>query len=260
MIDSIQINKLSKLHNKKNIRFCKTDYLLSEFEYIKTLNYDIILISGNSDYAITDDIINIAPKNIKKWYAQNALVNNPILEPIPIGLENQLPSLREGHGIGYGDRVIEREKIFAAINSKKKIPNKFIYANFNINTNVNHRLPVKDICLSTDFILWQEPNLTINDFFNQILDHKMIVCPAGNGVDTHRLWEVLYCDRVPIIIKLGPYKIYELYKQLPIIILDSIEKLKDYNFLINKYNLIKSNLYNKNLLSNKYWINKIQNP
>jgi hypothetical protein len=37
-IDLIQLNKFSKLHDGANVIFCKTDYILSEFEYINNLN------------------------------------------------------------------------------------------------------------------------------------------------------------------------------------------------------------------------------
>lgn len=64
-MDFLQLNKFSELHDGKNIIFCKTDYIISEFNYIKNLKNDVILITGNSDYPITDDLANLAPKNIK---------------------------------------------------------------------------------------------------------------------------------------------------------------------------------------------------
>ena len=252
-IDSIQLNKFSKFHDGTNIIFCKTDYILSEFEFIKNLSNDVILITGNSDYGITDDIVKNMPKNILKWYGQNILTFNDRIEPIPMGIENKLESYRYGHGVGYYERVEMKEKLLKRNSTIK--PNKLIYSNFQVNTNLNHRLGVRDICINSNHIDWEEPNLSLDNFFNKILEYEMVVCPAGNGVDTHRIWEVLYSKRIPITIKIGNYKIYDLYEKLPIIILNSIYELENYELIKDKLNNIKSKSFDLNLLDFSYWIN-----
>jgi len=254
----IEINKLSHLHNGFSIYFCKTDYLLSEFENIKKQNNNVILITGNSDYAITDEIISLAPRNIKKWYAQNALSNNSILEPLPIGLENKLPSVREGHGIGYFDRATLKESLLEKTNSNNKQPTKFVYANFNTNTNPNYRNLIKEMCQNATFIDWEEPNLSLDSFFDKVLDYKMIVCPAGNGLDTHRLWEILYCNRIPITFKVANYKLYEVYNKLPVILLENQKDLMDQELLEQKYLECINKKYDLSILNINYWISKIE--
>jgi len=257
-IDYIEINKLSHLHDGENIFFCKTDYILEDFETIRKINHPVALITGNSDYAITDNIVSVAPKNIAAWYAQNALSNSEILHPLPIGLENKLPSARQGHGIGYFDRASEKENLLNQ-NNISNLNSKFIYANFNINTNYNYRSIVRDYCIESSFIDWQEPNLNLKDFFDTIRNYKMVVCPAGNGVDTHRLWEVLYSNRIPITIITGNYKIYELYKKLPIILLEDINQLLDKDFIIQQYDLCMSKAWDFSLLDMNKWISTIKN-
>ena len=255
-MDIIQLNKFSTLHNGKTIIFCKTDYLMSEFENIKNIQNDVVLISGNSDYAITDEIIKHLPKNVKKWFAQNAISKNEKLVPIPMGIENKLPSVREGHGIGYHERVELKEVLLNR--NISKTPTKKIYANFNVDTNPHHRNQVKNVCEKSEHIVWENSNLSLENFFDNILDYEMIVCPAGNGVDTHRLWEVLYSNRVPITIKIGDFKIYELYEKLPIIILDSISDLDNLELLNSKL----MDIYLKSLtiepIDLNYWVNQIK--
>jgi hypothetical protein len=255
MRDYFQINKLSELHDGQNIIFCKTDFLHQEFQYINTLKNDVVLITGNSDYPIDYNRFNARPKNVKRWYAQNALVNHEDLIPIPIGLENKLPSLREGHGIGYFDRVKEKEELL--IKNTGILPQKEIYANFNINTNPSYRREVLNVINQTSFIDWSPWDLSLGEFFNKITEYKMIVCPVGNGVDTHRLWEVLYSGRIPITIKPGDYKIYELYEKLPIIILNNLNELRNENLLNYEYEKIIKKDWDKNLLDTNWWKNKI---
>ena len=87
----------------------------------------------------------------------------------------------------------------------------------------------------------------------------MVLSPIGNGVDTHRLWEVLYCGSIPLTIKVGNYKIYELYEKLPIIILDDMDCLENKNFLEEQYEIAKNKIYNKEILTTQYWKEKIKN-
>jgi hypothetical protein len=253
----IELNKFSKLHNGKTIFFCKTDFLEDDFNIIKNLDNDVILITGNSDYEINEDRSKNLPKNVKKWYGQNALIYHDRIEPIPIGIENGFESERLGHGVSYYERVTEKRNLLER--NIDKVPTKKIYANFQIFTNYHHRFPVMEICKHSNHIDWEEPNLKLSDFFDKILDYEMVVCPAGNGVDTHRLWEVLYSKRIPITIKMGNFKIYELYEKLPIIVLDSIDDLNNYELIIQKYNNIKSSTFTLDSLDVNFWINNIIN-
>jgi len=255
MIDFLQINKFSKLHNGKTIIFCKTDYLESEFEYISKLENDVVLITGNSDYPINTHRYKNKPSNVKKWYAQNALVNDDILIPLPLGIENLNSSERDGHGVGYFDRVTEKERLLNR--NIDTLPTKYIYANFNISTNPSYRGMVKNFLNNCDFIDWEPSNLNLEGFFNKVLEYKMVLCPIGNGVDTHRLWEVLYSGRIPITIKVGDYKIYELYEKLPIIILNDLSELRNKNYIDYLYDKCIKKLWDSDMLNSLWWENKI---
>lgn len=253
--NTIQINKFSHLHDGVNYIFCKTDFLLDEFSYIKTLNNEVVLISGNSDYVIDNDLFSKLPKNVKKWYAQNALITNEILTTIPLGIENCLPSIRENHGIGY-DRVLVKENMIK--NQVNKTPSKFIYSNFNVNTNPNHRYVVKQICKSTNFIDWEEPNLSIEEFFTNILDYESVVCAQGNGPgDNHRIYEVLYMNRIPITFNKVMYE--NLHNNFPVVLLEDVNLLTDFNYMSKVITEAKNKEWDKNKLSCDFWIDKIKN-
>jgi hypothetical protein len=252
--DIIQINKLSNLHNNFDLIFCKTDYLREEFEKIKLKNHDVVLISGNSDFIIDENLYNLKPENVKKWYAQNAIFTNKILECVPIGIENYLPSIREGHGIGY-DRVKIKEEVISSQNQRK--PCKFIYSNFNINTNFIERSKIKKISQDVDFIEWEEPNLSVELFFNKILDYEAVVCPQGNGIgDNHRIYEVLYMGRIPITFNKIMYKnIHHLY---PVLCLENTNQLYDFNYMREKIDQLKNYKWDKKSLDINFWIDKIK--
>jgi hypothetical protein len=54
MKNFIEINKFSEIHDGEKIVFCKTDFLLNEFEQIRKIDNDVFLITGNSDNPTTD--------------------------------------------------------------------------------------------------------------------------------------------------------------------------------------------------------------
>lgn len=254
-MDLLRINKFSHLHDGNKIIFCKTDFLQQEFKNIEKINGDVVLISGNSDYAIDERYLNILPKNVKKWFAQNALINNEIIETIPLGLGNSLPSSRgEYHGIGYSNLSLY-DNIFSI--KTEVSPSKLIYSNFNISTNYSHRIQVREICSTSNFIDWDEPNLSLETFLQKILDYEAVVCAQGNGPgDNHRIYEVLYMNRIPITFNKIMYD--NLHKNFPVILLEDINLLKNYDYMTSRINEVKNKNWDKEMLYSKYWINKIK--
>jgi hypothetical protein len=68
----------------------------------------------------------------------------------------------------------------------------------------------------------------------RLSQYQFCICPEGNGLDTHRLWEALYVKTVPIVLKSVFSEIIKNTTGLPIVILDSwddfnLDKLPDYN-------------------------------
>ena len=261
MNNFIEINKFSYLTGKQNgceIVFCKTEYLNIEFDRISKLNHKVILLTGNSDYPIIDWHVENAPKNLIKLYGQNVLCDDPRFIPVPMGLENSVVARRGiKHGILH-DKSRTLQDLLLTYTEQKldaSIAKDFIYSNFSIHTNPIHRQEVQNYIEDIPHIN-SFPRKSVSDFHEDILSHKITLCPVGNGLDTHRLWEVIYLNRVPLVIKseqnarqgfcgdLPNYKNYsiydKLYKELPIILLDELEQLKDVNLINSLYEQAKT--------------------
>ena len=52
------------------------------------------------------------------------------------------------------------------------------------------------------------------------MEHKFILCPEGNGIDTHRFWETLCLGRIPVVLH-NPVNDY--FSSLPVVVLDKWE-------------------------------------
>jgi hypothetical protein len=212
---------------KYNKIFVFTDNLEQFNNKFKDQLYDKIIISHNSDHGINDQYIN-SLNNIKKQYSQNCLILHKNLCAIPIGIEN----------MQWFDH-----QIFHTERNKNVHKTKYIYFNFCLNTH-----PSRLVCHQQlkDKIEWT-PVVPKKEYFHELHKHKYAICPRGNGLDTHRLWEALYLDVIPIVLK-GDYVQID---SLPIIVLNSWTDLDVQN--------ISNNFISQNIskISFKYWQDEI---
>jgi len=205
------ISNINEYYNNPKIIFCYThriDILSSKIDFF--LN-EFILITHNSDYTLNDDnnyvkrIIN--NKNLKKWFAQNVIFQHEKICFIPIGLGNSQ----------WETGILSFKSIF----NKNAIKTKNIYFNFNIGTNFNKRQPCYEALMhKIEWLL----NVSPCDNIKRLSEYKFCICPEGNGVDTHRLWEALYLKTVPIVIKSNFTNILK-NSNIPLVIVDSWDNL-----------------------------------
>lgn len=218
---SKKINTINNLNNINdyNIIFIFTHDL--EFFYNKFENNlsNKIIISHNSDNEIK------YIKNVKFHLAQNCLIKNNKLLSIPIGIENSQ----------WFDH-----KIFYNVRKMNLLKNKNIYFYFNMNTH-----PSRINCYNElkDKLTWNSKK-NKEEYFIELSQHKYAICPRGNGIDTHRIWECLYLNVIPIIIKSDFLNI----DNLPIIILDNwsdIDNINNYKFINQISEKLTLNYYKK---------------
>jgi hypothetical protein len=256
----IQFNKFAKFHNGKNVFFCKTDYLPELFTALRSYKVPSILISGNSDYPITDELVSKAPPCLKKWFSQCVNTDHPMMCGLPYGIDNHEDYIMDGicHGAGWPHA---KEKLSLLSNSPNRHPHKEVYANFSLHTHPI-RQEVYEICESS-------PHVTVKiskdheeanskpyvKYLMDIVDHKMVACPRGNApAETHRFWETLYMNRVPIIKK---NKGNSFFTELPVIVLEDWEQLANLEFLESEWEKVKDN--SREMLKMSYWEELILN-
>lgn len=256
----VDINKISQIHDGEKIIFCKTDFIVAEFEKIKLLKNDVILITGNSDCCVDDETVSFAPKNIKKWFCQNRLSDNSILEAIPIGIQNSQPSKRHNdnsyefsHGYIWDYAPLKIKKLLEK-NKNSFTRRNLIYANFNIETNFAYRSFIKKTLIAQDFVTWEDPSSDYDQFLQGVLDHEAVACPVGNGADTHRIYETAFLDRVAI--SFDPLQYRYIHNLFPVCLVKNISEFADPNNLKIKIDEAKNNFDRKHLLAD-FWIQKI---
>ena len=220
--------KLKNLKIKNgDIVFCNSSYLSLFFKYLKRLKKitSITLITSQSDFSITKKVFINRPKSITKWFAVNVAYKDSNLTPIPLGLANN-----------YSPKNIRINDLVNFKFEKVKKENK-LYVNLRKSTNYKERENIENIFKDKEWVVIKEPNLSIDEYISDLNKYKFIFCPWGNGIDTHRIWETLYCGSIPIT----KSHVGLSFKNLPIIPFEnfdnlSIEKLitesskKDFDF------------------------------
>jgi hypothetical protein len=189
------------------------------------------------------DIGNV-PQNVLHWFSQNVCIIDPRLSSLPIGLEN-----RRWH-----PEVQKKNRMLGKLQTARKIKN-LVYINHNISTNTAERTTPYDLLKDKPFatVAYGFNPRNFDNYIDEIYNHKFVVSPPGNGVDTHRKWETLYLGSIPIE-KRCPNNTF--YEDLPICFIDSWDQVTE-SFLNNEYNRILQNQWNISKLYMSYWINLI---
>lgn len=247
-IEYIQGEKFKTLSNGVNVFYCNTPDVNNFFKTIDIKN-EFILISHNSDGKVDincnryDADVSLMPDNLIKWYAQNVNFYHPKIESIPIGLENSM----------WFPELNKIPKITSKNLETKTIKN-YVYLNVNPNTNLRDRTEVYNLFKNKDFVTseYGSNGIGYDNYINNIYNHKFVLCPEGNGIDTHRLWETLYLKSIPIVKRNINTKYYE---DMPILFVDNwcdiTKELLDEQ--LSKWN---KNNYEK--LDFRYWKNIIE--
>ena len=209
------------------------------FQYLEFLKKNKLpkfnLITHNSDLTFDNNILNELKPYIKHVYCINSIVNDDFLTKIPLGFSDRLST------------IIDKIEIS---NSKKNL----VYLNFFHNRN-KERLDCLNYFRNFDWIHYENdiPNI---DYYNSLMNSKYSLCPIGTGLDTHRFYESIYLNTIPIIKR---NKLSDLHLKFPCIIVDSWEQI-DFNFLIENYENNLNKLIdwknNNDWLNPSFWLIK----
>jgi hypothetical protein len=208
-----------------------------------------IILSGHSDYAITDEIVDYYQPKI--WYCVNKQTRHSTVFALPLGITNDTNE-SVLHPI-YGNIDCMIQVMHETIEYKN-----WIYMNFYMNTYPIERNMVFDLLKDSSYVTIGETIHTLDgriQFLRDIKAHTFVVCPRGNGVDTHRLWETLYMGSIPILRKDIAYMDFI---DLPICFVDNWEEI-NMEFLQKEKERIHNQRWNLDKLKIGYWIDRIKN-
>ena len=180
--------------SKGDVVFVKTDNL-TWFLSSRKIDVPITLVTGVSDRSPTSDDCRriIANPNIKKWIGCNITRSDPKIIKMPIG-------------VGEPERLNGNHEMLVRLHAAR----------------VPWDAKLDDVCVpyhggthASRTLTSTLPKLEFEDYMHEISKHKFVVCQRGNGVDTHRVCEVLLMGSVPVIEHSG---LDDMYSEWPVVL------------------------------------------
>jgi hypothetical protein len=250
--------------NRDWIQYVKTDSLFYSFPWRNGQHVPQytpqkpIVISGHSDFAIKQEYLSkILQEPVKVWFGINTDCEDPNVYTLPHGLTNDCND-SERHPI------LGNQDIFCEVLSSEKVPKHLVYMNFNVTTDKRTPNPVRQHLWTTfselPFVYKREctdANINLVDrkqYLQDLYDSQFVLCPQGNGIDTVRLWESLYCRAIPIVQR---HRALRQFEDLPILWIDKWEEVRNKEFLESEYDRIMNSDWNLEKLKIMYWTNLI---
>jgi len=134
-------------------------------------------------YSYTYSTFPEIPKNIKKWFVVNAMIEDDVVQGIPLGV-----------GKDSGPEFFKRLKQID-LSSKEG----YLYVNWQNYTLERAELKNYFLSHSPSWCTIRTEPLPFDEYLDEISRHAFVMCPAGNGVDCYRVLEAIYLGCIPIV-------------------------------------------------------------
>jgi hypothetical protein len=115
-----------------------------------------------------------------------------------------------------------------------------LYVNFNIHSGrISERTECRSYFTKFDWITFEDL-VTESQYYQSLSKSKYCVCPIGAGLDTHRFYESIYFNTIPIVKR---NEISDLHEKFPCIIVNDWDEV-NYESLNRNYQSDYDNLLN----------------
>jgi hypothetical protein len=216
--------------------FVNTDNIVQFTQVLKNNNLPKVnLILHNSDLSFNSVMFEGLKNYVKHIYSINCIIENEIITKIPLG---------------FSDRLIT---IISRINPIEKKTN-LLYMNFNIHSGrIKERVDCRNYFSQFDWITFEDL-VPEEQYYNTLNNSKYSVCPIGAGLDTHRFYESIYFNTIPIVKR---NQISDLHSKFPCIIINDWNEINK-NYLETNYdryqNLMMDWKKNNDWLNPSFWL------
>lgn len=252
-------NNLNKVKEKiKNIELPIIFTHVNRMQFLD-ISKDFIIVGAESDGSILKDgevcphinrdfydlHLSDIPKKARIVFSRGIDVESSKLIPIPFGLEDPIwfPEQKKKDKIlNYMFNPLEKKNL--------------LYLNHSQKTNPKERKVPYDVFSNKNWCVSENTKNgdSFEFFIRKIAEHKFVVCPEGNGMGTHRMWEALYVGTFPIVRRRVCFE--KMAEHLPILVVDNWSDINE-SVLIEQYNKFISKEWDWNFLTMSYWKNII---
>jgi len=268
--DRFDVNYLIKCNN---INYGDTVYIHFDIlrffikQVLRKIQKPFVLVCGSTDLEFPRDFQDIFfeiehSDKILNFWCQNCTVETRKIKCMPIGVDYHCMSYNTPH-LSYGEKdlkpIIQEERTKEIIKTFKKLEdaNTKALTNFHHATNYPNRekvrVPAYNRLKYNENIRWLD-KMNRYEYFNQCNDYFFMISPSGNGLDTHRTWEALILNRIPIVNDTGLL----VYDDLPIIQLKIGTNGEGWEVITKEFLEVKKREILNNLREGKYNTEKLK--
>ena len=229
--------------------FVKTDYLPAFAELSKHIKFPFILITHNSDHPIPE-YLSIEKREYLLsrciWFGQNNKSSQ--INSIPIGFANaRWPHGNPGTIFKLMPQTVEAlEELFYSDKDN------LLFMGFNVHTNPIRKRIANAVSMQLGI---ENRSIPWDQYIKELQKSAFNICPPGNGIDTHRVWESLYCGCIPIVVVNTTTD--DLFEDLPVLTIKDWSELSVIT-LSESLSAIKRKKYRFEKLYYPYWHNLIE--
>jgi hypothetical protein len=212
------------------------------------------IVIGHSDISTrVQHQLLLAAFGVKKIFGINLRPISKLSVSLPLGLTNDCDDSPLHRMLGDLNNLVEADKSSDFCTSFS--PTYFV--SFNINTNFRTRSEVLQVLKTLNppnRVIFSEIGYDRNyliPYLRNLRKIPFVICPEGNGVDTHRLWETLYMGGVPVI-KRNVF-LNEILEDLPVVVLNDWIELNDVENMHSEWEKINEKKWNFSKLRLSHW-------
>ena len=209
------------------------------------------LVIGHSDIMTNLKAIRMLRLfGVSHLYGTNTIPFQNISTTLPLGLTNDCDD-------SPIHRILGNTRHLLRAHHASNFPSSYtgsLYVNFTASNNEVVRSQLLKLLNPLKSVEYGETDFSERGrihYLSSLRTNSFVVCPEGNGVDTHRLWETLYMGGIPIISK-SRY-LSGLVSNLPVLQVDDWSQLQDEAFLESQWSTIHKTVHNFDKLKSSYW-------
>jgi hypothetical protein len=199
------------------------------------------LVVAASDYSTSlTELIKLKGLGVPKVFGVNVFNTPNYSISIPIGLTSDCDDSPLHRIYGNTRHLIDASEDSYPRNSYDGS----IYVNFSVNNNISQRTSLLNSLKGIKKVKYDHFDPTHSgriNYLRNLRTHSLVVCPEGNGIDTHRLWETIYMGGTPVILR-NNY-LPSILNSLPVIQLDDWDQILDQRFIESYWNHLQLRNY-----------------
>jgi hypothetical protein len=153
----------------------------------------VLIING--DKVPADSYYRDLTRLCDKVFSVNVGDHLPNVIPIPLGIENQTKKR-----FGFLDDFLLHQELVKQGGELQGVREQMFLFSFSVRTNREKR--IEAIREAQQWGRFSKLRVSSNSAYRRaLMSHRFVICPEGNGKDTHRVWEALYLGAIPIVRK-----------------------------------------------------------